>query len=491
MSDDQAKTKAEEKVTPQDNISVTQQSITIHGRTINYTATTGTMILREEDDKKGHNPKAEIFFVAYTVDTAEGEGQRPITFSFNGGPGSSSVWLHLGVLGPRRVPVSDDDSAVPPPYQMEDNEFTLLTASDLVFIDPVGTGYSRMLSGEDSKPHEFHTYKRDIESVGEFIRLYTSRYERWGAAKFLIGESYGTTRAAGLSSYLQDRHGMFLNGIMLVSSILNFQTARFATGNDLPYPLFLPTYAATAWYHDKLEATYQEMDLDVFLTEVEEFAETEYAQGLMLGDKLDEIQRAHIVERLASYTGLSWRYIEGSNMRINIHRFVKEILRNEGLTVGRFDSRLTGRDSDDVGESNEYDPSFSVVHGVYGGCLNRYVREELGYESDLPYEILSYKVFPSWKYNSFQNQFVNTADNLRQAMGRNPHMKVLVANGYFDLATPYFATEYTFNHLGLRGGLENNISMTYYEAGHMMYVHRPSLEQLGSDLVEFVNETVA
>lgn len=490
MSDEKQTEKTDNKMNVEDNISVTHHSITINGQTLNYTATAGTMILREEDSKKGHDPKAELFFVAYTVENKKGMAPRPLTFSFNGGPGSSSVWLHLGVLGPRRVPVSNDESAVPPPYNLQDNQFTLLTESDLVFIDPVGTGYSRMIAGEKTNAHEFHTYKRDIESVGEFIRLYTSRYQRWSAPKFLIGESYGTTRAAGLASYLQDRHGMFFNGIMLVSSILNFQTARFATGNDLPYPLFLPTYAATSWFHDQLEATYQEKTLENFLAEVEEFAETEYAQALMLGNKLPEMQRAHIVERLSSYTGLSWRYIEGCNMRINIDRFVKEILRDEGFTIGRFDSRILGRDSDDVGENHQYDPSFAVIHGVYGACLNDYVHTELDYKSDLPYEILNFNVFPNWKYNSFQNEFVNTAEQLRQAMTRNPHLKVLVANGYFDLATPYFATEYTFNHLNLRSGLEENITMTYYEAGHMMYIHRPSLEQLGADLIDFVRNSL-
>lgn len=478
--------KKDEKPTPKDNLVTSHHSITLNGEELKYSVTTGTIILKEENDKEGHKPQAEMFFVAYTKDDVEDVHQRPLTFSFNGGPGSSSVWLHLGVLGPRRVPVRDDNEPVPPPYTLVDNEFTLLGESDLVFIDPVATGYSRMIPGEKVNPNEFHSYKRDIESVGEFIRLYTSRYKRWTSPKFLIGESYGTTRAAGLSGYLQDRHGMFLNGIMLVSSILNFQTARFNPGNDFPHILFLPTFAASAWYHDKLSATYQDMSLLEFLEEVEDFARTEYAQALMEGDNLDEHTYEHIVERLAAYTGLSWKYVEHSNIRINIHRFVKELLRDEGYTIGRFDSRLTGRDRDEAGENHEHDPSFDIVHGVYTACFNDYIRSELNFESDLPYEILSFNVFPKWKYSMWENQYVNSAETLRAAMTRNPYLKVFVGNGYYDLATPYFATEYTFSHLGLKPELRGNVSMDYYEAGHMMYLHAESLEKLGNDLIEFV-----
>ncbi|MDA0243308.1 MAG: peptidase S10 [Chloroflexi bacterium] len=485
MSDEKEK-KEDKQPEAKDNIKVTQHQITVNGQTLAYTATTGTIVLKEEDDKEGHKSKAEVFFVAYTRDEVGDLGQRPLTFSFNGGPGSSSVWLHLGILGPRRVPVTEDDSPPRPPYQLVDNEYTLLEETDLVFIDPVGTGYSRMIAGEKSNPHEFHTFQRDIESVGEFIRLYTSRYKRWHSPKFLIGESYGTTRAAGLSDYLQSRHGFFLNGIMLVSSILNFQTARFQPGNDLPHIVFLPTYAATAWYHKKIEEKYLLMPLEAFLDEVEDFAESEYTLALMKGSRLEEHERAHIIERLAAYTGLSWQYIEQTNLRINIHRFVKEFMRDEGLTVGRFDSRLKGRDSLDVGEGHEYDPSYAVVQGVYSACLNAYIRAELGYESDLPYEIISFKVHPKWRYDNFENTYVNTADSLRAAMSQNPYLRVLVANGYYDLATPYFATEYTFDHLGLRGDLDKNIQMTYYEAGHMMYIHQPSLAKLKADLSAFI-----
>lgn len=485
-SDESKKDDKDKKPEPKDQIKTTQHSIFINGEELKYTVHAGTMVLKEEDTKEGHKPKAEVFFISYTKDDVDEPHKRPLTFSFNGGPGSSSVWLHLGVLGPRRVPISEDTSPVPPPYKLVDNEYTLLEESDLVFIDPVGTGYSRMIAGEKTDAHEYHTYKRDIESVGEFIRLYTSRYKRWSSPKFLIGESYGTTRAAGLAGHLQDRYGMFLNGIMLVSSIINFQTARFERGNDLPYITFLPSYAATAWYHKKVDEKYALMPLKEFLEEVREFAEGEYATALMQGDRLEEHERVHIIERLVSYTGLSWRYIEQTRLRINIHRFVKEFMREERLTVGRFDSRITGLDYDDAGEGHEDDPSYSVVLGVYAACLNDYVNSELGFENDLPYNIISFDVFPNWKYDTFQNRYVNSGETLRKAMMQNPHLKVLVANGYYDLATPFFATEYTFEHLGLRGEALTNYEMTYYEAGHMMYIHEPSLAKLKADLSTFV-----
>lgn len=465
----------------------TKHSIKLNGKKLNYTAVAGTIVIHDEEDKKAPQPKGEIFYIAYTVNDPKNKKARPVTFSFNGGPGSSSVWMHLGLLGPRRVPISDDNNEmIRPPYQVEDNEFSILDQTDLVFIDPIGTGLSRAVEGEEGQ--QFWNFTKDIESVGEFIRLYTTRNQRWSSPKFLIGESYGTTRAAGLSGYLQQRHGMFLNGIMLISVILNFQTARFEPGNDLPYPLFLPTYAATAWYHKKLQDPYQSMPIDEFLTEVADFAESEYTLALMRGAKLGESERNFVIQRLAAYTGLSPTYLEQTNMRINIHRFCRELLRDEAKAVGRLDSRLTSYNRDEAGETNEFDPAFPIITGVYSGSLNQYLREELEFESDLPYEILSFKVFPSWKYAKFMNSYVNTAETLRSAMTQNPHLRIFVANGYYDLATPFFATEYTMNHLGLKDHLMSNITMSYYEAGHMMYIHPPSLAKLKGDLVAFLAE---
>lgn len=478
---------------PTDVIVQTHHTATIGGRSLTYTATTGRIILKSEDEKEGEKPKAAIFFVAYTLDRPEEVSEtahaasRPITFSFNGGPGSSSVWLHLGVLGPRRVVLEQDGHLLPPPYQLVDNDFSLLDKTDLVFIDPVTTGFSRAVPGEKDK--QFHGFKPDIESVGDFIRLYTSRYHRWGSPRFLIGESYGTTRAAGLAGYLQERHGYYLNGIMLVSVVLNFLTISFDTGNDLPYILFLPTYAATAYYHKALEPDLQ-VDLRRTLAEVEAFALGEYATALMMGDQLADERRAEIAARLARYTGLSTRYIESTNLRIDIHRFVKELLRDQRRTVGRLDSRFQGIDRDSAGEAYEYDPSYAIIQGPYTGMLNDYIRRELKFESDLPYEILSGRVHP-WAFDEHQNSYVNVGETLRKAMSINPHLRVFVANGYYDLATPYLATRYTFSHLELDPSLRNNITMTHYEAGHMMYIHDPSLAQLKTDLDTFLTNTLA
>lgn len=470
-----------------DELVQTQHVITLNGIDIPYTVTCGTIVLKEETEKEGESegeqPKATFFFIAYVRDEIEDKTKRPLTFSFNGGPGSSSVWLHLGTLGPRRVVMGDVDDLLPPPYQLEDNPYSLLDVTDLVFIDPVSTGYSRPIPGEKAK--EFHGYKKDIESVGDFIRLYLSRYKRWTSPKFLIGESYGTTRAAGLSGYLQSRHGMYLNGIMLISTILNFQTHRFDAGNDLPYITFLPTYTATAWYHRKLDDHLQE-DLSVTLKEVIDFAMNEYTLALMKGKNLKSEERSQVIDKLSQYTGLNRDFIERCDLRIEIFRFTKELLRKENRSVGRLDSRFKGIDKDSAGERFDHDPSMSAIMGPYTGAFNQYVREELGYESDLPYEILNPNIWQNWSYAEFENRYLNVAETLRQAMSMNPFLKVLVGNGYYDLATPFFATEYTFNHLGLDPDLESNISMTYYEAGHMMYIHQPSLQKLKVDLSEFI-----
>ncbi len=466
-----------------ETVAETRHRVTIGGRGVDYTATAGTLVLKEEDG----TPKASVFFIAYTRDGVDDPAARPLTFSFNGGPGSSSVWLHLGVLGPRRVLMDDDGMPLPPPYRLVENEHSLLDVSDLVFIDPVMTGYSRPAPEED--PKQFHGVREDVESVGEFIRLYLTRHERWASPKFLIGESYGTTRAAGLSGFLQNRHGIYLNGIMLVSAILDFQTARFDVGNDLPYILFLPTYAATAWYHQRLDADLQEQGLRATLDEVEAFALGEYASALLLGDELPETDRLQIAAKLARYTGLSRDYVEATDLRVQIFRFVKELRRDERRTVGRLDSRFVGIDRDAAGEGYSYDPSYAAIQGPYTATLNDYVRRELAFESDLPYEILTGRVRP-WNYGEYRNRYVNVAETLREAMTKNPSLKVFVASGYYDLATPYFATEYTFDHLGLDPSLRAQVSMATYESGHMMYIHLPSLAQLKLDLAGFIAAAV-
>lgn len=480
--------KKDEKSTPKDNIVTTKHSIKIGGKTIKYTVTTGTMILKEEvndkeKDGEVEKPRAQIFFTAYTLDGVRDKAKRPITFSFNGGPGSSSVWLHLGVLGPRRVVMTNDGEMPKPPFKLTDNEFSVLDETDLVFIDPMSTGYSRPVEGEKSK--DFHTFHKDIASVGDFIRLYTTRYNRWLSPKFLAGESYGTTRAAGLSGYLADRHGMLLNGLMLVSSVLDFTTVDFNHNNDLPYILFVPGYTATAWYHGKLD---KKKPLKTWLKESEEFALGEYATALMKDGALTKEERRKVAEKLARLTGISADFVERGNLRIHTFHFFKELLRDEGKTVGRLDSRYTGIDRLGVTETFEYDPLFAQVNGPYTAAFNDYIRTELKFETDSTYEILSDKVWRQWSYSYFENQYVNVAETLRAAMTFNKYLKVFVANGYYDLGTPYFATEYTFNHLALDESLRGNISMGYYEAGHMMYVHMPSLKQMKKDLSKFIKD---
>jgi carboxypeptidase C (cathepsin A) len=484
MSEEQKNEKPANDETPaEDQIVTSQHSVTINGRSLDYTAEAGTFVLYEEDEEGRAEHKAKIFFVAYTLDGVEEPEKRPLTFSFNGGPGSSSVWLHMGLLGPWRVDLGQDGHLPPPPYRLVENAHSLLDESDLVFIDPVSTGYSRPVEGQEAK--QYHEFQKDIESIAEFIRLYTTRRQRWLSPKFLIGESYGTTRAAALSGLLQEKHGYYLNGIMLISSILDFQTAFFAPGNELPYIFFLPTYAAIAWYHKQLDDSLPQ-DLEQLLAEVQAFAEGEYAAVLFQGAGLSPEERAEMAQKVARYTGLTADYIERADLRPEIHRFVKELLRNQRRTVGRLDGRFTGIDRDAAGEHYEYDPSYANIQGPYTAGFNDYVRRNLNFESDLPYEILTDRVHP-WSYEVHQNKYVYVAETLRKAMSDNPYLKVFVANGYYDLATPYAATEYTFNHLGIDPTLQENVSMAYYEAGHMMYIHLPSLVRLKQDLANFLS----
>jgi len=479
------KEKSEEstKPIPEEKISITEHKITIRGVDLSYTVTAGTLILKDEDEEKGEKPKASLFYVAYKLNDGTPTAERPITFSFNGGPGSSSVWMHLGLLGPKRVLLDNEGMPYPPPYRLIPNDYTLLDKTDLVFIDPVSTGFSRPVPGE--KAAEFHNVKKDIQSVGDFIQRFTTRNRRWASPKFLIGESYGTTRAAGLAGYLQERHGLYLNGIMLISAILNFGTARFDPGNDLPYVLYLPTYTATAWYHHKLSADLQ-ADLSRALQEAEHFAATDYTLALLKGSQLGGEERLGVVRQLSRLTGLSEDYIERTDLRINIHRFCKELRRDEGLVVGRLDSRYTGKDRDNAGELYERDPSYSATLGPYTAMLNDYLGSELAFESGLTYEILT-SLFKTWNYDDWQNQYLNVGETLREGFMLNPALKVFIANGFYDLATPYFATEYTVNHLGLPQEFLQKITSSYYEAGHMMYLHLPSLAKLKDDLDKFID----
>ena len=463
---------------------VTSHRIEVRGRTIRYQASTGMMPMRTESG----DLEANMFFVAYTLDPLGPAAGRPLTFCFNGGPGAGSLWLHLGAIGPKRARMNDDGSLPPPPYRLEDNEATWLDKSDIVFIDPVGTGYSRAKNAETGR--KFWGLRGDIESVGQFIRMFLSRFDRWGSPLFVAGESYGTTRAAGLSQYLAD-HGVALNGVILVSAILNFQTTRFAPGNDLPYALYLPTYTATAWYHKKLPADLQK-DLRKAVDEARKFASGPYVQILHQGDQLSEAQRNAAIDTLARLTGLGKPYLKLANLRPEIQRFCKELMRAEGRTVGRLDSRLTGIAPPDTAEQPEFDPSMAAIRPPYTSLMNAYARTELRFETDREYYALGGGINAPWSFDLAGGQgYADTSVSLKNALAKNPHMKVLIAWGYYDLATPFHAVEYTIGHLGLDPQLRNNIRWAEYEAGHMMYIHVPSLRKLKKDVEEFYDFAAA
>jgi carboxypeptidase C (cathepsin A) len=456
---------------------VTSHEVRIGARVLRYKVTTGFMPLRSEQG----TVEANVFFMAYTLDGVADPAKRPLMFSFNGGPGSASVWLHLGVLGPRRVDMGEEGWMPPAPYRLVDNEHTWLDFTDMVFIDPVGTGFSRAATAELGR--KFWGLQGDIRSVGDFIRLYLSRHERWASPLFVVGESYGTTRAAGLARHLVDR-GIALNGVILVSTILNFGTADWSTGNDLPYALILPTYTATAWYHRKLAPDLQ-ADLRKTLAEAERWATTEYLVALAKGDRMTPEERRAVAERLARYTGLSAGYVDQSNLRVELGRFQAELLRDQGKTVGRLDSRFTGTNPIGGAERAEFDPSMTAIRPPYTATFNDYVRRELGFKSDLEYYILGGGIGAPWNFGS-DNEYVDVGESLRAAFARNPHMRVFVAYGYYDAATPYAAAQYTIDHLRLPPELKARISSGYYESGHMMYIHRPSLAKLTEEVRGFV-----
>ncbi|NLX14977.1 MAG: peptidase S10 [Phycisphaerales bacterium] len=490
---------AEEKIPPPlqgevENASVTEGQVSVDGQMIAYRATAANMPMKDEDGKL----KATVFFTAYERLGAVPEGSekperlaadphhRPITFVFNGGPGAASVWLHLGTAGPRRIELKKNGEAPGPPYRLIENTHTWLDVTDLVFIDPVGTGYSRPAEGQ--KGSEFYGVQEDIRWVADFIRLYITKYERWASPMFLAGESYGTTRAAGLSEYLLDRYGIALNGIVFISTVLDFQTLRPGAANDLPYPLYLPTYAATAWHHGKLAPELQ-ADLQKTLTQAEQWAINTYLVALTKGDALAPDRRRQVVRMLARFTALPASVIEKCNLRIPPHVFQKYLLAGETQIVGRFDSRIVGFDPEPMRPWPSYDPSLSQYLPVYSATFNDYARRTLKYDSLLPYEVLSDKVRP-WNFGEDGQGYLSVADNLRSAMVKNPSLKALFASGYFDLATPYFATDFTINRLNLSDDLRANIRHTYYQGGHMMYHVASELAAFKADLADFIREAL-
>ena len=454
----------------------TTNTVAIAGRRVTYVAETGMLPILNTNGTS----RASVFYVAYTRTGQTNPAARPVTFCFNGGPGSSSVWLHLGALGPRRVKMNEDGTLPPPPFGLVDNEYSILDGSDLVFIDPVATGFSRPV--KDEKPDQFFGDSADLDSVGEFIRLWTTRHERWLSPKYLCGESYGVFRAAGLADRLRSRYGMYLSGLVLVSGVLDFATIWNNAGNDVPYPLYLPAYTAAAQFHQKLPAELQS-DLSKALTEAREFARGEYASALQQGKSLPADKSEKVVAELARLTGLKPQVIEDNHLRIDEGVFRKQLLHDRGLILGAYDARITGRDDNPAAPQPDFDPSSAAVLGPFSAAMNSYVRGELKFEDDLPYEIMA-GVQP-WNYG-VRNNYANAGEKLASTMNRNPYMRILVLGGRCDLVCPIDTMRYALEHMQLDAAYRTNITYAEFTAGHMMYVNLPDLQKLQRDLEAFL-----
>jgi carboxypeptidase C (cathepsin A) len=457
---------------------ITHHQITLNGKTLNYTATTGRLPLKRPDGKI----EGEMFFVAYTLG-GQDAGKRPLTFAFNGGPGSASVWLHMGALGPKRVVLQSNGFMPAAPYRLEENPDTLLDRSDIVMVDAMATGFSRAANAELTK--KFLGVKGDVQAFGEFIRLYLSRYERWSSPLFLLGESYGTTRAAGVAGYLAD-HGIAFNGVTLLSMAVDFQTLEWNKSNDLPYFLLVPTFNMIAGYHHKLPADLSQ-DMAKTREEVVRWSMNDYALALAKGDALTPEEHRKIVEQLARHIGLRPEVIEAHNLRIDVPTFTHELLLDQKLVTGRLDGRFTSPSPD--GE-RFYDPTGSAILPPYTSAFNNYLRTELNYQIDMPYRVFAYDepVFQKWDWGNAEEGFPSTAGGLRGAMIKNPYMKVLVMEGYYDLATPFAAANWTMDHLNLDAKYRQSISYATYNSGHMVYVDRAEHDKMKKDLVEFMEK---
>ena len=463
---------------------VTHHQITVEGKPLKYTATAGRLPIKRPDGKID----AEMFFVAYTLD-GQDPSRRPVTFAFNGGPGSASIWLHMGALGPKRVVLQPNGFMPASPYRNVDNAYSALDKTDLVLVDAIGTGFSRAATLELAK--KFWGVKGDIQAFGEFIRMYITRYERWTSPLFLLGESYGTTRSAGVAGYLAER-GISFNGIVLLSTVLDFQSLVFTKTNDEPYILILPSYTMIAAYHKKL-APELTQDLAKTREEVEHWATTEYAQALAKGDAIPPAERQAVIAAMSRYTGLTKEYIDQANLRVDVAKFTHNLLLDQKVRVGRLDGRYTGPDPEGLLDTPFYDPTTSAIVPPYTSVFNNYVRGELGYKSDMPYNVFAFQTdadFRKWEWGSAIEGFPDTASALRQAITKNKYLKVLVMQGYYDLATPFYAAEYSMDHLDLSPEYRKNLSFATYDAGHMVYVDTESLAKFKRDLASFIDKSL-